>query len=89
MWPDRVSKPGPLIYESDALPTGAYDKQCSLCKMVLKSDCTVVQTLLLVILEFSIGDCILMLISLIWWIWHIQKLTFYSISYISGKIMTS
>ena len=21
MWPDRVSNPGPLIYESDALPT--------------------------------------------------------------------
>ena len=21
MWPDRVSKPGPLTYESDALPT--------------------------------------------------------------------
>ena len=22
MWPDRVSNPGPLTYESDALPTG-------------------------------------------------------------------
>ena len=25
MWPDRVSNPGPLALESDALPTAARD----------------------------------------------------------------
>ena len=24
MWPDQVSKPGPLTYESGALPTGLF-----------------------------------------------------------------
>ena len=30
MWPDRVSNPGPLIYESGALPTALRGPACSL-----------------------------------------------------------
>ena len=28
MWPDRVSNPGPLALESDALPTAAQPNHC-------------------------------------------------------------
>ena len=42
MWPDRVSNPGPLTYETGALPTalhgpaGLFSQHYSLIKLLLK-----------------------------------------------------
>ena len=34
MWPDRVSNPGPLSYESGALPTGL---RCPISRTIVQS----------------------------------------------------
>ena len=34
MWPDRVSNPGPLILESDALPTALCDPRTACVNFV-------------------------------------------------------
>ena len=36
MWPDRVSNPGPLTYESGALPTALRDPAVLLKNLVYK-----------------------------------------------------
>ena len=37
MWPDRVSNPGPLTYESDALPTALRGQAASDAKACFSS----------------------------------------------------